>query len=257
MTAFFFSRESVHRCRSSSRRRPRRRRRGALTGGAMERVLWRPLRRRGAGSDPDVHHLDRALALPAPPPARPLRVAAPASTGTTPSSSPSTSARSRSHRGTSSSPCSGPRHPRGRPSCSSARGSARRCGPSPTTATSPSPPGIDVDRVVLVVWLVGGGLAALGGVFYGLTQAVYWDMGFNLLLLMFAGGHPRRPRQRLRRGRRQPRGRARRPAVHAVVPHRAAERLGAAGPHRRPARPPAGHPRPRGAGRMTARGEDE
>ncbi len=47
--------------------------------------------------------------------------------------------------------------------------------------------GIDVDRVVLVVWLVGGGLAALGGVFYGLTQAVYWDMGFNLLLLMFAG----------------------------------------------------------------------
>lgn len=47
--------------------------------------------------------------------------------------------------------------------------------------------GIDVNRVVLVVWLVGGGLAALGGVFYGLTQAVYWDMGFNLLLLMFAG----------------------------------------------------------------------
>ncbi len=47
--------------------------------------------------------------------------------------------------------------------------------------------GIDVNRVVLVVWMVGGGLAALGGVFYGLTQAVYWDMGFNLLLLMFAG----------------------------------------------------------------------
>jgi neutral amino acid transport system permease protein len=47
--------------------------------------------------------------------------------------------------------------------------------------------GIDVNRVILVVWLVGGGLAALGGVFYGLTQAVYWDMGFNLLLLMFAG----------------------------------------------------------------------
>ncbi len=47
--------------------------------------------------------------------------------------------------------------------------------------------GIDVDRVVLIVWVVGGALAALGGVFYGLTQAVYWDMGFNLLLLMFAG----------------------------------------------------------------------
>lgn len=47
--------------------------------------------------------------------------------------------------------------------------------------------GIDVDHVVLVVWLIGGGLAALGGVLYGLTEAIYWDMGFNLLLLMFAG----------------------------------------------------------------------
>ncbi|HET8588463.1 MAG TPA: branched-chain amino acid ABC transporter permease [Nakamurella sp.] len=47
--------------------------------------------------------------------------------------------------------------------------------------------GIDVDRVILNVWVLGGGLAALGGVFYGLTAAVYWDMGFNLLLLMFAG----------------------------------------------------------------------
>lgn len=47
--------------------------------------------------------------------------------------------------------------------------------------------GIDVDKVVLNVWILGGGLAALGGVFYGLTAAVYWDMGFNLLLLMFAG----------------------------------------------------------------------
>jgi branched-chain amino acid transport system permease protein len=47
--------------------------------------------------------------------------------------------------------------------------------------------GIDVNRVVLIVWMIGGGLAALGGVLYGLTQAIYWDMGFNLLLLMFAG----------------------------------------------------------------------
>ncbi len=47
--------------------------------------------------------------------------------------------------------------------------------------------GINVDRVVMIVWLVGGGLAAFGGVMYGLTGAVYWDMGFNLLLLMFAG----------------------------------------------------------------------
>lgn len=47
--------------------------------------------------------------------------------------------------------------------------------------------GIDVNGVIMSVWIIGGGLAALGGVFYGLTQAVYWDMGFNLLLLMFAG----------------------------------------------------------------------
>lgn len=47
--------------------------------------------------------------------------------------------------------------------------------------------GIDVERVVLVVWIVGGALAGLGGVFFGLTQAVYPEMGFALLLLMFAG----------------------------------------------------------------------
>ncbi|MDN5804704.1 MAG: branched-chain amino acid ABC transporter permease [Microlunatus sp.] len=47
--------------------------------------------------------------------------------------------------------------------------------------------GIDVDRVIRNVWIIGGGLAGLGGVLFGLTSAVYWDMGFNLLLLMFAG----------------------------------------------------------------------
>lgn len=47
--------------------------------------------------------------------------------------------------------------------------------------------GIDVQRVVLVVWMLGGGLAALGGVFFGLVEIVSWDMGFKLLLLMFAG----------------------------------------------------------------------
>ncbi|GAB3205957.1 ABC transporter permease subunit [Marinactinospora thermotolerans] len=46
--------------------------------------------------------------------------------------------------------------------------------------------GIDVDRVTLYVWGLGGGLSALGGVFYGLSQSVYWQMGFHLLLLMFA-----------------------------------------------------------------------
>lgn len=47
--------------------------------------------------------------------------------------------------------------------------------------------GIDVDRVTLYVWGMGGALAALGGVFYGLYESVHWQMGFHLLLLMFAG----------------------------------------------------------------------
>lgn len=47
--------------------------------------------------------------------------------------------------------------------------------------------GINVDRVIRFVWIVGGGLAALGGVLFGLSDEVSWDMGFRLLLLMFAG----------------------------------------------------------------------
>jgi branched-chain amino acid transport system permease protein len=40
--------------------------------------------------------------------------------------------------------------------------------------------------VIAYVWLVGGALAAIGGVLYGLEIGVQWDMGFRLLLLMFA-----------------------------------------------------------------------
>ncbi len=47
--------------------------------------------------------------------------------------------------------------------------------------------GIDVDRVILFVWMLGGGLAALGGVLFGLDQTVDVLLGFRLLLLMFAG----------------------------------------------------------------------
>jgi neutral amino acid transport system permease protein len=47
--------------------------------------------------------------------------------------------------------------------------------------------GINVNRVILVVWMMGGTLAALGGILLGLTDEVQWDMGFRLLLLMFAG----------------------------------------------------------------------
>jgi neutral amino acid transport system permease protein len=47
--------------------------------------------------------------------------------------------------------------------------------------------GIDVNRVILVVWVMGGVLATLGGVLLGLSDQVQWDMGYRLLLLMFAG----------------------------------------------------------------------
>lgn len=46
--------------------------------------------------------------------------------------------------------------------------------------------GIDVRRVILATWTGGAALAALGGVLQGLTERVAWDMGFTLLLLMFA-----------------------------------------------------------------------
>lgn len=46
--------------------------------------------------------------------------------------------------------------------------------------------GIDVERVILVVWIACGALSALGGVLLGLTESVQWDMGFRLLLVMFA-----------------------------------------------------------------------
>ncbi len=50
--------------------------------------------------------------------------------------------------------------------------------------------GINVERVVLFVWILAGALAALGGVLFGLSElgaTVQYEMGFNLLLLMFAG----------------------------------------------------------------------
>ncbi|WP_205855723.1 branched-chain amino acid ABC transporter permease, partial [Phytoactinopolyspora endophytica] len=46
--------------------------------------------------------------------------------------------------------------------------------------------GIDVDRVILTVWIMGAGLAATGGIFFGSAVSVDWFMGFRLLLLMFA-----------------------------------------------------------------------
>jgi branched-chain amino acid transport system permease protein len=46
--------------------------------------------------------------------------------------------------------------------------------------------GIDVDRVIRLVWAVGAALAGLAGVLLGLAQQVNFSMGFDILLLMFA-----------------------------------------------------------------------
>ncbi|WP_333473333.1 branched-chain amino acid ABC transporter permease [Lolliginicoccus lacisalsi] len=50
--------------------------------------------------------------------------------------------------------------------------------------------GINVERVIAFVWALGGGLAALGGVLFAVSElngTVQFEMGFKLLLLMFAG----------------------------------------------------------------------
>ncbi len=46
--------------------------------------------------------------------------------------------------------------------------------------------GIDSQAVIRLVWIIGGALAALGGVFRGLDEQVSFDMGGRLLFLMFA-----------------------------------------------------------------------
>ena len=46
--------------------------------------------------------------------------------------------------------------------------------------------GINVDRVIQITWIMAAGLAALGGVFYGLNESVSYEMGFKILLLLFA-----------------------------------------------------------------------
>jgi branched-chain amino acid transport system permease protein len=46
--------------------------------------------------------------------------------------------------------------------------------------------GINVDRVISVVWIVGTALAGLSGVLLGMTQGFDFQIGFKILLLMFA-----------------------------------------------------------------------
>ena len=46
--------------------------------------------------------------------------------------------------------------------------------------------GINVERVITFVWITGAALAGLGGILLGFTQQVSFQMGFQILLLIFA-----------------------------------------------------------------------
>ncbi len=46
--------------------------------------------------------------------------------------------------------------------------------------------GINVERVITFVWVLGAALAGLGGILLGFTQQVSFQMGFQILLLIFA-----------------------------------------------------------------------
>lgn len=47
--------------------------------------------------------------------------------------------------------------------------------------------GINVDRVIRIVWVLAASLAALGGILWGYFRpGVRWDMGMHILLLIFA-----------------------------------------------------------------------
>lgn len=47
--------------------------------------------------------------------------------------------------------------------------------------------GIDVEKVISTVWILGAGLAGFSGIMLGLQVGVSWQMGFTILLLVFAG----------------------------------------------------------------------
>ena len=46
--------------------------------------------------------------------------------------------------------------------------------------------GIDVDRVIRIVWIGGAALAGLAGILLGLAQGINFQTGFQILLLIFA-----------------------------------------------------------------------
>ncbi|MEU8249198.1 branched-chain amino acid ABC transporter permease [Nonomuraea sp. NPDC048916] len=61
---------------------------------------------------------------------------------------------------------------------------ARAVADNPALAASS---GINVDRVIRIIWTGGGAIAALAGVMLGLSQNLKFTMGQDILLLIFAG----------------------------------------------------------------------
>jgi len=46
--------------------------------------------------------------------------------------------------------------------------------------------GIDVDRVIITIWIFGGALAGVGGIMWGVINGFDYQVGFKILLLVFA-----------------------------------------------------------------------
>jgi len=46
--------------------------------------------------------------------------------------------------------------------------------------------GINVDRIIRIVWILAATLTGLSGILYGVFRQVNWNMGFQILLLLFA-----------------------------------------------------------------------
>lgn len=46
--------------------------------------------------------------------------------------------------------------------------------------------GINVDRIIRIVWILAATLTGLSGILYGIFRQVNWNMGFQILLLLFA-----------------------------------------------------------------------
>mgnify|MGYP003780940343 CR=1 FL=1 len=66
-------------------------------------------------------------------------------------------------------------------------GTDTACGKTVVTAALASASGIGVEQIIRLVWTLGAGLAALGGVLIALYfNSTSWNMGGTILLLMFA-----------------------------------------------------------------------